>query len=150
MNRRDAVLSLAAAAAAVPSLVLAADKPKPAAPAAPAPAVAAPFAAAIEAARNCQATGDACFELALTLLKKGDQSMVECADTTRAMLAVCAAFTELAVAGSPHTKALAAVCAKVCRDCEKSCRKHELHHAECRACGESCAKCAGECEKLAA
>lgn len=143
MNRRDAVLSLVA----IPSLVLAAEPPKPKAPPPPA---APPFAPAIEAAEHCVSTGRACLQLAIATLQKGDASMAECADTTRLMMELCGTFATFATAGSPHARALAAVCAKACRDCEKACRKHELHHAECRACGESCAKCAAECEKLAA
>lgn len=149
MNRRDAVVTLVA----IPSLVFAqtkAAKPPPA-PAAAAAAPAAPsYAAAIDAAEHCIGTGRACLQLAIASLKKGDPMMAECADTTRAMIAVCSSFAELATLGSPHVKAIAALCAKVCRDCEKACRKHELHHAECKACGESCARCAMECEKLAA
>lgn len=148
MNRRDAVVTLVA----IPSLVFAQTKAgKPAAAPAAAPAPAAPsFAAAIDAAEHCVGTGRACLQLAIATLKKGDASMAECADTTRAMISVCGTFAELATLGSPHVKALAALCAKVCRDCEKACRKHELHHAECKACGESCARCAMECEKIAA
>lgn len=145
MNRRDAVVTLVA----IPSLVLAQGKAAPAKPA-PAPAAAPSYTAAIAAADHCLGTGRACLQLAVASLKKGDTMMAECADTTRAMISVCGTFAELATMGSPHVKAFAALCAKVCRDCEKACRKHELHHAECKACGESCAKCALECEKIAA
>ena len=65
------------------------------------------------------------------------------------MMPLCEALTTLARMNSPHTKALAAVCAKVCRDCEATCKKHSQHHAECKACMDSCAACATECEKLA-
>ena len=146
MNRRDAVIALAAGATAVPLLVLGADK----APAAAAPPKPPSYAAMIEAAEHCVVTGEDCFELALSLLKKGDLSMAECSDTTRAMMQLCETTAQLARMGSPHVKELAAVCAKVCRDCEKACKKHELHHAECKACAESCSKCAAECEKIAA
>jgi Cys-rich four helix bundle protein (predicted Tat secretion target) len=149
MNRRDAVFSLAAAVSVVPSIVLGADKVPAAKP--PAAAAATPsYEAVITACEHCVQTGEDCFELAITLLKKGDQTMAECADTTRAMRALCETVAQLGRMGSPHTKAAAAVCAKACRDCEKACRKHETHHAECKACAESCAHCAAECEKLAA
>jgi Cys-rich four helix bundle protein (predicted Tat secretion target) len=148
MNRREAVMTIATAATSVPLMVLAADKP--AAPAAKAPAAAPSYAAMIDAAEHCVGIGEECFELALTLLKKGDVSMAECSDTTRAMMDICETTARFARAGSPHTKALAGVCAKVCRDCEKACRKHEQHHAECKNCADSCAKCAAECEKISA
>lgn len=147
MNRRDAVVTLVA----IPSLVFAQGKAAaPKVPTAPAAPAAPPFAAAIDAAEHCIGTGRACLELAIATLKKGDASMAECADTTRLMITLCETFATFATNGSAHTKALAAICAKACRDCEKACRKHELHHAACRACGESCAKCALECEKIAA
>jgi len=38
----------------------------------------------------------------------------------------------------------------VCEACEKECRKHEMKHAECKACADSCAACLKECQKIAA
>ena len=116
--------------------------------AAPAPAAATGgYATLVAAAQDCLKTGAVCEEHCVATLSKGDTSMAECLGTVRAMLASCEALAALGIMGSGHTKAFAAVCAKVCRDCEAACKKHENHHAECKACMESCAKCAAACEK---
>lgn len=149
MTRRDAV-SIAAGSAAVLSLSALAD-PKAAPPAKDAKA-AAPVVnqALLDAAQECLRAGEACLDHCIRTLSTGDKSMAECAGTVRAMLPMCRALVDLNRLGSAHLKALAAVCAKVCRDCEKACEKHAHHHAECKACMESCQKCAAECEKAAA
>lgn len=151
MTRRDAV-TMAASGAAVLSLTALAQG-KPAAP----PAKAEPKAAAwtineplLAAALDCIKAGEACLDHCIRTLSTGDKSMAECAGTVRAMLPMCQALTDLTRLNSTHLKALAAVCAKVCRDCEAACKKHQNHHAECKACMESCQKCATECEKAAA
>lgn len=102
-----------------------------------------------EALRECIAAGDVCLDHCFRLLSTGDKSMAECARTVRTMLPLCRAMVELNQLGSEHLKALAAVCAKACRDCEAACKKHANHHAECKACMETCQRCATECEKLA-
>jgi Cys-rich four helix bundle protein (predicted Tat secretion target) len=103
-----------------------------------------------EAALACLRAGQICLDHCVRTLSTGDKSMAECAATVRAMLPLCEATAELALQRSAHLKALAAVCAKACRDCEAACKKHANHHAECKACMESCQKCAEECEKAAA
>jgi len=144
MNRRDA-LKLTAAAALAGTAALAADakdaKPAPS----PAPA---PNPALLDALAHCQRTGAACLELAIGLLAKGDTSMAECSYTTRAMISLCGSTEALARMGNAHLKELAKVCAQVCRDCEKACKRHELHHVECKDCAQSCAACAAECDKV--
>ncbi|MDP3499830.1 MAG: four-helix bundle copper-binding protein [Myxococcales bacterium] len=151
VTRRDAV-TMAASGAAVLSLTALAQG-KPAAP----PAKADPKAATwtinetlLAAALDCIKAGEACLDHCIRSLSTGDKSMAECAGTVRAMLPMCQALTDLTRLNSTHLKALAAVCAKVCRDCEAACKKHQNHHAECKACMESCQKCATECEKVAA
>jgi Cys-rich four helix bundle protein (predicted Tat secretion target) len=106
--------------------------------------------ALLAAALDCLKTGEACLDHCVRSLSTGDKSMAECAATVRAMLPMCQAIADLTRLNSTHLKALAAVCAKVCRDCEAACKKHQNHHAECKACMESCQKCATECEKAAA
>jgi Cys-rich four helix bundle protein (predicted Tat secretion target) len=103
----------------------------------------------IAAAFACIQVGQACQQHCLTMLSKGDTSLAECAATIAAMLPACEALAELAVQGSPRLKAMAAVCALLCRDCEKACRKHEVH-AICKQCAEACAACAAQCEKVPA
>lgn len=103
----------------------------------------------IGSAFACIQVGQACQQHCLTMLSKGDTSLAECASTIAAMLPACEALAELAVQGSPRLKAFAAVCALICRDCEKSCRKHEVH-AICEQCADACAACAAQCDKVQA
>jgi len=141
MNRRDLVLA-GVGAVAVAALRAEGVEPAPAGTPARSPLIDAAFA--------CLQVGEACQQHCLALLGKSDTSLAECATTVAAMLPMCRALAELAVQESPHLKALAAVCARVCRDCEKACRKHESHHAICKQCAESCAVCAAQCEKVQA
>lgn len=153
ISRRDA-MTVAAGGAAVLSLTALAQG-KGAAPAKE-PAKDAKAAAwtineaLLAAALDCLKAGETCLDHCIRTLSTGDKSMAECAGTVRAMLPMCRALADLTRLNSSHVKALAAVCAKVCRDCEAACKKHQNHHAECKACMESCQKCATECEKVAA
>jgi Cys-rich four helix bundle protein (predicted Tat secretion target) len=103
----------------------------------------------IASAFACIQSGQACQQHCLSLLSKGDTSLAECAATIAAMLPVCEALAALAVQGSPRLKALAQVCALICRDCEKACRKHEAHPV-CKQCADACAACAAQCDKVQA
>lgn len=145
INRRDAV-TLVAGGAAVMSLAALAEG-KGGTPAKAAWTINQPL---LDAALECLRAGGTCLDHCVRTLSTGDKSMAECAATVRAMLPLCQAVADLTRLNSPHLKALAAVCAKVCRDCEASCKKHQNHHAECKACMESCQRCALECEKAAA
>jgi Cys-rich four helix bundle protein (predicted Tat secretion target) len=152
MNRRD-VLTTAAGSLAVLSLSALAEEAK-APPAAPAAAAGKPKdepvnMALYEAALGCLKAGDICLDHCVRSLSTGDKMMAECAATVRQMLPMCKALSELTLQRSAHLKALAVVCAQVCRDCEAACKKHAGHHAECKGCLESCQRCASECEKLA-
>jgi Cys-rich four helix bundle protein (predicted Tat secretion target) len=95
-------------------------------------------------------TGRDCLELCIRVLSAGDKMMAECAGTVRQMIPLCDAVAELGRIDGSQLKAVAAACAKACRECEASCRKHADHHAECKACAVSCSACAAECEKFAA
>ncbi|MDP1823524.1 MAG: Csp1 family four helix bundle copper storage protein [Archangium sp.] len=148
MNRRDALKTTAAAGAVLSFAALAADPVKAdAAKAATKPSGIAAHKDVYEAALACVRAGQECLDHCVRSLSTGDKMMAECAGTVRAMLPLCAAVAELSMLDSAHLKALAAVCAKACRDCEAACKKHSGHHAECKACMESCAKCAAACEK---
>jgi Cys-rich four helix bundle protein (predicted Tat secretion target) len=152
MNRRDVLTTAAGSLAVLSSLSAFADGPKAAAtPDAGAPVAEGPANAALyESALGCLRAGEICLQHCIKSLSAGEKMMVECAGTVRAMLPLCEALSKLALQNSPHLKALAAVCAKACRDCEAACKKHANHHAECKGCYESCTKCATECEKFAA
>ncbi len=145
MNRRDALQLTSVAAAALPlaALAQAAAKEKDALKPSGLPANKALY----EAALDCARVGTECLDHCIRSLSTGDKMMAECAATVRAMLPLCDALASLALQDSTHLKALAAVCAKACRDCEAACKKHAGHHAECKACMESCKRCAAACEK---
>jgi len=107
-------------------------------------------AAVAEAASDCVRAGEICLEHCLRLLRAGDGSMARCSVAVDAMLAMCRATAALAIQDAPYLKAVAAVCAKACRDCEAACKEHAPHHEPCRRCMETCQKCAAACEKLGA
>ncbi len=150
MNRRE-LLSTASGLAvlgAVPALAQNKDAKAP--PPASAPVLTAPTnKALIEAAEACARAGRDCLEMCVRTLASGDTMMAECSLTVRQMLPLCEAVADLARVNSAHLKAVAAICAKACRECEKVCQKHASHHAECKACQDSCHACAAECDKLA-
>lgn len=151
MDRRRFFTSAAALFALAAGRAQAEEKPQPAPAGAglpPPPYVA--NAALIEAAADCQRAGGACLEHCLARLRAGDKSMARCSETVLAMLPVTTALQALAAQGSPHLKAFAAVCARICRDCEAACKAHADHHETCRRCMESCQRCAAACEKFAA
>ena len=100
------------------------------------------------ATADCVAKGQECLAHCLVLLGDGDKSMAECAQNVNQMLALCAALQSLANQQSNLTRALARVALDACQSCEKACRKHENHHATCKACAESCERCAKECKAL--
>lgn len=153
MNRRDVITTAAGSIAAL-SLATVGRSAFAQAPAKASPAPAAPEGPAnqelVDSALACLRAGEICLQHCVKSLSTGDKSMAECAGTVRAMLPLCEALSKLALQNSTHLKALAAVCAKACRDCEAACKKHAHHHVECKGCYESCTKCATECEKFAA
>ncbi|MCU0696055.1 MAG: four-helix bundle copper-binding protein [Myxococcaceae bacterium] len=152
MTRRDAVTMAAGGVAVLGLSAMAQGKGAPPAkdPKAEPKAAWVINEALLAAALECLKAGETCLDHCVRSLSTGDKSMAECAATVRAMLPMCEAVADLTRLNSTHLKALAAVCAKVCRDCEAACKKHQNHHAECKACMESCQKCAAECEKAAA
>ena len=94
--------------------------------------------ALVAAANECTRTGRVCFSHCLETFRDGDTTMADCAWAVEQMMHVCEAFSALATYDSPHLKELAAVCAKVCEDCEKECRVHEKHQPECKDCADAC------------
>jgi len=145
MKRREVVLGgVTAAALGFALRAQGADASSPVA----APSPSSGQKALIDAAFACIEVGQACQQHCLNMLSKGDTSLAECATTIAAMLPSCAVLAQLAVQGSPRLKAMAAVCASICRDCEQACRKHEKMHAICKQCADACAACAAQCDKV--
>src|SRR5205809_6902355 len=121
MNRRDALkTALSSTALLATSSALAQGKPAPA----PATPAGKPNLEALQAAADaCTDAGEECFEHCVTMLSHGDTSMTECFANVRMMLPVCTALEALVRGNSPHLKAYAAACSKICRDCERACKK---------------------------
>lgn len=107
----------------------------------------APHAALAAAAGACVQAGEACMAHCLERFRAGDTSLAACATSVDRMLAVCHATQRLALTDSPHLPALAAVCARVCTECESEYREHE-QHPPCQVCAEACARFVAEAKKL--
>lgn len=108
-----------------------------------------PFAKAIDAAADCAKKGEICVAHCQQMLATGDKSMAACLKTALEMVAACQSLIKLASLQSKGTKRMAALCADLCRECEKACKEHEAHHKICKDCMESCNTCAKECDKIA-
>ena len=109
-----------------------------------------PNQAVISAAAHCVEMGEKCMDHCLDLFAAGDTSVAACARNVQQMLPMCKTLATFASLKSPHLKALAELCIKVCSDCEKECRKHEKHHAACKACADSCLECIKACKAITA
>lgn len=92
----------------------------------------------LEAINTCLDKGRRCISHCLVVFKEGDTSLADCAAKVHEMYAICDAYAYLLSANSTYSRDYAAICARVCKDCEKECRKHEKH-IECRGCAEACA-----------
>jgi Cys-rich four helix bundle protein (predicted Tat secretion target) len=99
---------------------------------------------------DCVAKGQACIAHCLILMADGDKEMGACAKAANQMLALCTALQSLANQQSSLVPALAKTALEACQLCEKECRKHEKHHATCKACADSCAACIKQCKAVAA
>lgn len=147
MERREVLKTVAATVAgAISSAALAADHDHHHAPAGMAPR----NAGLIAASADCLKTGEACLAHCLYLLGNGDCEMAACAQSVNELLASCTALMKLAGQDSKHVPGFAKLAAEICASCEKECRKHEKHHAECKACADSCAACLKECKRALA
>jgi Cys-rich four helix bundle protein (predicted Tat secretion target) len=92
----------------------------------------------LDAMNTCLDKGQRCIAHCLVSFQEGDLKLADCASKVHEMQAICGAYSYLLAANSKYVKAYAGICTKVCRDCEKECRKHE-EHIECRACAKACA-----------
>jgi len=91
-----------------------------------------------------------CLNRCIEAMSTGDTILKDRIHRVAETVPMCTARAELAALDSPRLKEMAAVCAKVCDDCEKECRKHEKHHVECRKRADSCAGVIAERKKLTA
>lgn len=104
--------------------------------------------ALIDAALACVNRGEVCVEHCMTLLGKGDTTLKDCLRLVSTTMPMCLALARLGALDAPRLKDVARVCGEICADCEKECRKHQDHHAACKACAEACAACVKECKKV--
>ncbi len=107
-------------------------------------------AALVAATNECVAKGQACLSHCFETFVAGDTKMAECARSVYEMLATCEAFAVLAANDSVALRSMAQGCIAVCEECEKQCRKHEEHQAECRSCADACKNLVVEAKKLLA
>lgn len=141
MERRELLMAtgMIAAAATVGSAEAAQEHRKPGSTQTP----------LVDAALDCVKTGNACLDFCLRSLAEGDKMLGECARSVNELVTICDALVKLASMDSALLPKYAALTRESCERCEKKCRKHEGHHAVCKACADSCAACARECAKLA-
>ncbi len=105
---------------------------------------------ALDAVNNCVVKAQQCAAHCLVAFQEGDTTLADCARKVNEMLPICKAFSYQVASNSPYVKALSAVCAHACKDCEAECRKHEDKHTECKECAEACAKVIAAIESLSA
>ena len=92
----------------------------------------------LDAANACIDKGERCIAHCLVSFQEGDLELADCAAKVHEMQAICGGFSYLLAANSSYASDYAVICARVCEDCEKECRKHE-EHIECKACAKACA-----------
>jgi Cys-rich four helix bundle protein (predicted Tat secretion target) len=105
--------------------------------------------AVIDACNDCMKTGQACQAMCNEMLRHGMTDLADCHARVVDMLTMCEATGRMAVANtaSPaRIKALAALCADTCRDCERACKPQAAKHPECKACMDDAAECAKACD----
>ena len=98
-----------------------------------------------QSASKCIAVGLDCLAHCQKELAQGNKMMAECAATVADTIAACEALQKLAAANSPHLKAMAKVCAEICKSCAKKCEPHIDHMEVCKACMNACKECADAC-----
>lgn len=97
----------------------------------------------VENALECIRAGEACITACL------QESDIQAAsiNACRECIAVCQTLVTLEAANSRHLRDYAALCARVCRDCEAACKADG--DKACRECAKACAACAKTCEAYA-
>jgi Cys-rich four helix bundle protein (predicted Tat secretion target) len=103
----------------------------------------------IQSTSKCVNSAEACLAHCVAELTSGNLEMKNCAITSQDVITACTALRQMAARNAPRVAEMAAVCGRICRDCEAECKKQEAHKV-CRECRESCAQCAKACESLAA
>ncbi|KTC66385.1 putative cysteine-rich protein yhjQ (plasmid) [Legionella adelaidensis] len=99
--------------------------------------------------KACQDCASECEHCATACTQEDNcKGLSHCITLNRDCAAICALAAEMMARGSPFSKEICALCAKICRACGDECNKHQ-HMKHCKRCAEACYKCAEECEKVA-
>ena len=101
----------------------------------------------IDSAIDCVKTAEACLNHCIEVLGTGDTSLAKCAKSVTELKIYCTALYQAGSYNSDYLKEIVILSAKVCKDCEKECRKHKKHKT-CLECADSCANCLKECKKI--
>jgi Cys-rich four helix bundle protein (predicted Tat secretion target) len=104
----------------------------------------------VRVANDCVEKAEACLSHCFETFLAGQTIMASCAAAIDEMIPVCRALAHLAVRDSKNLALLAKACIGVCESCEKECRAHADHQAECRAAADACAALLREARKVAA
>ena len=104
----------------------------------------------VSAARECERAGEVCSKHCLTLMAKGDTSLIECFKTVTALIPVASALRKLALSDAKRLKEYCRVTVDIAADCDAECHKHAGHHVQCKACEDACKAVIAECNKVIA
>lgn len=105
--------------------------------------------AVVDACNDCMKTGEACLAMCNEMLRHGMTGLADCQTRVVDMLTMCRAMGSMAAVNTAppaRLKALAALCADTCRDCEGACKPQASTHPECKACMEDASACAKACD----
>ena len=106
--------------------------------------------ALIDAALHCAKESEACLAHCINSFKDGSTMLAECSGLVVETSTICSTLVTLASGGSGRLQSMARLTIASCKACEKECRLHAGHHAECKACADSCIACIEQCEALLA
>lgn len=101
-------------------------------------------------AKECSDCHTICTETAQYCLSMGGEhaspehirTLLDCAQ-------ICQTSSDFLTRGSDFHHNTCGVCAEVCRECERECRKFG-NDQTMKKCAEACARCAESCERMAA
>lgn len=90
-----------------------------------------------------------CTDHCLDELAKGDNSLIDCAKSSREVTSLCSSFLDLYSQNSNYAKEVAKICVRACNHCAEECKKHADKHTICKECMDACLECAKELKLFA-
>lgn len=98
--------------------------------------------------KTCDDCAAACEHCAIACLQEADpKPMAPCIALSMDCAGICRLASAVIVRGSEFSKAICALCARICEECGNECAKHQFDH--CQQCAEACRRCAKECRSTA-